>query len=101
MSVPEDLCTSNCYRVLENVSLCLERSPLSFDRVFLVERHRLEYQCIDNDPSYLKKHGVIKAITNELDNTCYATTGDWNANLRDIDNSVFAGRMLNFCWRII
>ena len=36
------------------------------------------YQCSDNEPSYLEKLGVIKAITDELDNTCYATISDWN-----------------------
>ena len=43
------------------------------------------------------KLGILKAITDELDNTCYAIIGDWNANLCDIDNSLFAGHMINFC----
>ena len=32
---------------------------------------------------------------------CYAIIGDWNANLYDIDNSMFAGYMFNFVQRII
>ena len=40
---------------------------------------------------------ILKAITDELDNTCYAIIGDWNTNLCDIDNSLFAGPMINFC----
>ena len=51
------------------------------------------YQCSDNESSYLEKLGVIKAVTDELDNTCNAIIGDWNANLHNIDNSMFAGHM--------
>ena len=57
----------------------------------------MPYQCSDNESSYLEKLGVIKAITNELDNTCNVITGDWNEKLRDIDTSMFIGHMLNFC----
>ena len=42
-----------------------------------------------------KQLSIIKAIIDELDNTCYAIVGDWNANLKDIDNSLFANHMLN------
>ena len=57
----------------------------------------MPYQCDDNAPMYVEKLGIFKAITDELDNTCYAIIGDWNANLCDIDNSLFAGHMMNFC----
>ena len=57
----------------------------------------MPYQCHDNEPMYVDKLGIFKAITNELDNTCYAIIGDWNANLYDIDNSLFAGHMITFC----
>ena len=46
---------------------------------------------------YIEKLGILKAIIDELDNTCYAIVGDLNANLKDIDNSLFANHMLNFC----
>ena len=57
----------------------------------------MPYQCSGSEPSYLEKLGGIEAITDELDNTCYAIIGDWNVNFCDIDNSMFAGHMLNFC----
>ena len=41
--------------------------------------------------------GILNAIIDELDKTCYAIVGDWNANLKYIDNSLFANHMLNFC----
>ena len=46
---------------------------------------------------YVEKLSILKAITDELDNTCYTIIGDWNANLHDDDNSLFAGHMINFC----
>ena len=57
----------------------------------------MPYQCNDNEPVYIEKLGILKAIIDELDNTCYAIVGDWNANLKYIDNSLFANHMLNFC----
>ena len=30
---------------------------------------------------YVEKLGILKAVIDELDTTCYAITGDWNANL--------------------
>ena len=57
----------------------------------------MPYQCNDNEPMYVEKLGILKAIIDELDNTCYAIVGDWNANLKDIDNLLFANHMLNFC----
>ena len=56
----------------------------------------MPYQCNDNEPLYVEKLGILKAIIDELDNTCYAIVGDWNANLKDIDNSLFANHMLHF-----
>ena len=58
----------------------------------------MPYQCNDNEPLYVEKLGILKEIIDELDNTCYAIVGDWNANLKDIDNSQFANHMLNFCF---
>ena len=46
---------------------------------------------------YVYKLGILKAIIDELDTTCYAIVGDWNANLKDIDNSLFGNHTLNFC----
>ena len=57
-------------------------------------------QCHDNESMYVEKLGILKAITDELDNTCHAIIGDWNVNPSDIefiDNSLFAGYMINFC----
>ena len=57
----------------------------------------MPYQCNDDEPLYLEKLGILKAIIDELDNTCYAIVGDWNANLKYIDNSLFANHVLHFC----
>ena len=58
----------------------------------------MPHQCYDNEPMYVEKLGILIANNNELDNTCYAIIGDWNANLSDIDNSLFAGHMIHFCF---
>ena len=57
----------------------------------------MPYQCNVNEPLYIEKLGILKASIYELYNTCYAVVGDWNANLKYIDNSLFANHMLNFC----
>ena len=51
----------------------------------------------DNEPMYVENLDILKAITDELYYTCYAIICDWNANLCDIDNSLFAGHMINVC----
>ena len=58
----------------------------------------MQYQCNDNAPPYVEKLGILKSIIiAELDNTCYAIVGDCNANLKYIDNALFANHMLNVC----
>ena len=57
----------------------------------------MPYQCNDNEHLHVEKMGILKAIIDELDNTCYAIVGDCNANLKYIDNSLFANHVLNFC----
>ena len=32
----------------------------------------MPYQCNDNEPVYIEKLGILKAIIDELDNTCLA-----------------------------
>ena len=51
----------------------------------------LPYQCPENEVEYLEKLGFTNyALTNELDTTCFVITGEWNANLREGVNSLFA-----------
>ena len=50
----------------------------------------LPYQYPENEVEYLEKLGLINALTNELDTTCFVINGDWNANLREGGNSLFA-----------
>ena len=55
------------------------------------------YQCAENEEKYLEDLGEINAILQELDNTCYVVVDDWNADLRNVQQSLFAAHMLNFC----
>ena len=57
----------------------------------------MPYQCPENEETYLDSLGAIHAIVSELDSTCYAIMGDWNPNLSNTANSVFAQHMINFC----
>ena len=57
----------------------------------------LPYQCPENEVEYLEKLGFINALTNEIDTTCFVITGDWNANLREGGNSLFAKHMDQLC----
>ena len=57
----------------------------------------LPYQCPANEESYIQKLGYIHAILEELNTSCYVVLGDWNANIGDVDNSLFAPHLLDFC----
>lgn len=57
----------------------------------------LPYQCQENEDTYLNCLGDLHVMLEELDSTCYAVIGDWNADLRDSPSSLFAHYMLSFC----
>ncbi len=57
----------------------------------------LPYQCVENEEKYLHNLGELSALLLELDTTCFAAFGDWNANLRDVGNSLFSRHLINFC----
>ena len=81
-----------------NLDWCVEIEITLGAKKCVIFKVYMPYQCNDNEPMYVEKLGILKAIIDELDNTCYAIVGDWNANLKDIDNSLFANHMLNFCY---
>lgn len=56
----------------------------------------LPYQCHDNNVEYQQKIGELSALIQEQDTTCYVVIGDFNANLNDVNNSLFAKHLLNF-----
>ena len=59
----------------------------------------LPYQCPANEDNYIEKLGYIHAVIDELNTSCYVVGlfGDWNANIRDPVNSLFARHMIDFC----
>ena len=57
----------------------------------------LPYQCPAKEDNYIEKLGYIHAVINELNTSCYVVFGDWNANIRDPVNSLFARHMIDFC----
>ena len=57
----------------------------------------LPYQCRVNEDKYLEDLGVLSALIEDLDSTNFVILGDWNANLKNPDNSLFAKHMLCFC----
>ena len=50
------------------------------------------YQCRVNEDKYLEDLGVLSALIliEDLDSTNFVLLGDWNANLKNPDNSLFA-----------
>lgn len=66
------------------------------DRRFIIFSVYMPYQCLLHEEIYLEKLGLLKAILDEFDTTCYAVFGDWNANLKDVSNSMFANHLINF-----
>lgn len=70
----------------------------SFDaRRFVIINVYLPFQCIDNEETYLNNLCELHAFIDELECTCFAVVGDWNANLRQPHSSLFANCMLDFC----
>ena len=75
----------------------MEISTGSNSIVLIILSVYLPYQCPENEVKYLEKLGFINALTNELDTTCFVINGDWNANLREGGNSLFAKHMVQLC----
>ena len=57
----------------------------------------LPHQCPSNEEQYIEKLGILTSVVEELETSCFAIVGDWNADLRNPDRSLFASHMLDFC----
>ena len=66
-------------------------------RHFVIINVYLPYQHCDNTDKYLDCLGFINSFIQDLDTTNFIIIGDWNANLREGSNSLFAPHMLHFC----
>ena len=87
-----------CVRPLDiHLDWCVATEITLGSKKFTTSYVYMPYQCHDNESMYVEKLGILKAVIDELDNTCYAIIGDWNVNLCDIDNSLFVGHMISFC----
>ena len=64
---------------------------------FIIFNIYLPYQCRVKEDKYLEDLGVLCALIEDLDSTNFVLLGDWNANLKNSDNSLFAKHMLCFC----
>ena len=84
---PVDLNTDWC----NAIEICIDNNK------FYVINIYMPYQCQANEERYTENIGMLSAIIEELDNSCFVIMGDWNANLSDVNNSVFASHVLKFC----
>lgn len=66
-------------------------------RKFIVINVYMPYQCDANEDRYLACLGTISSAIDEFGDTCFAIMGDWNANLREGNSSMFAGHLHDFC----
>ena len=57
----------------------------------------LPYQCSKNQDEYLEKLGCLEALIEEVETSCFTILGDWNADICNLNNSLFAGHMKRFC----
>lgn len=64
---------------------------------FILINVYMPYQCRENEDKYIEVLGALGALIEELDCTCYTIVGDWNANIGDKPNSLFADYMTDFC----
>ncbi len=64
---------------------------------FIIVNMYLPYHCHENEDRYLECLGTINSMLEEFDNTCYVVIGVWNPKFRDVEHSLFAKHMLNFC----
>ena len=78
-----DVKPDRCVRPLDlNLDWCVLITITVGSKTFSIFNVYMPYQCHDNEPMYVEKLGILKAITRQR----YAIIGDWNANLYDIDN---------------
>ena len=61
---------------------------------FIILNVYLPYQCHENEAAFNNCLGMLSAIIDDLDCTCFAILGDWNANL--ITPSMFSHLVRNF-----
>ena len=57
----------------------------------------LPYQRADNEENYLNCLGALSAVIDDLGTSSYIILGDWNSNLANVQNSLFARHMIDFC----
>lgn len=83
--------------LVTNLSWCSGIEIEDNQRKVVILSVYLPYQCNENEEKYLECLGELSALLQELDTTCYSVLGDWNANLKDMRNSLFARHMSSFC----
>ena len=57
----------------------------------------MTYQCVDNESEYLDKLGQLSAVMEDINTSSFLIIGDWNANLRNTGQNMFAKFMIDFC----
>ena len=57
----------------------------------------MPFQCDRNKEMYMQCLGAIRNIIDEGSSSSYMILGDWNANLRTDQRSLFGKPMIDFC----
>ena len=57
----------------------------------------MPFQCDKNKEMYMQCLGAIRNIIDEGSSSSYMILGDWNANLRTDQRSLFGKPMIDFC----
>ena len=68
----------------------------SDDKKCLIINLYMPYQCHENEDCFLYRLGVLRALIEEVDSTCFVLLGDWNANISS-NSSAFSNHLLKFC----
>lgn len=64
---------------------------------FILLNVYLPYQSTENEDKYMDCLAAISSCVNELQTTCFAIMGDFNANLMSTGHSLFGKHLVNFC----
>ena len=88
----------NCFEPVHfDIDWCIGAKVSIDGKSFIILNLYLPYQCAENEPEYLEKLGELGSILEGINHTSYIVVGDWNANLGQTGQAIFAKHMTEFC----
>ena len=88
----------NCIEPVHfDMDWCIGAKVSINNKQFFIINLYMPYQCAENEAEYLEKLGELSSILEGIDVTSYILVGDWNANLGQTGQALFAKYLTEFC----